>query len=415
MVKGLSLQKFKIGRQIQATTFVSPSTENSNWTAYKALEDKVGGAVAVDVHTGEILAMVSRPSFDPTQFSRGITSEYWKALVEDEKNPLRDKTIQEHYSPGSTFKTITAIAALEEGIVDENMSVNCTGSFVLGRRKFHCWKQHGHGKVNLIRSIRESCDVYYYKIATMLDIDVLAKYARALGLGMKSGIKLSRETSGLIPTKEWKRKRSGEEWVKGETLSCAIGQSFVLTTPLQLAMSYSAIANGGNLYRPRIIKEIFLNSGKILTKERPQLIDRINLKPEVLSLIKRGLWEAVNSRKGTAWWHRGRGIDMAGKTGTSQVMSFSADQLFSKCEERPYKQRHHGIFAAFAPSASPKIAIGVVVEHGCHGSSAAAPVARAIAEAYMKKYLPKEYDFYLARDKKLYREYAKKIQVSNND
>ena len=379
-------------------------------TAYKALEDKVGSAVVVDVHTGEILAMVSRPSFNPTQFSRGLTTEYWGSLVNDEKNPLRDRTIQEHYSPGSTFKTITAITALEEGIIDTNTTVNCKGYFQLGRRKFHCWKQFGHGKVNLIKSLRESCDVYYYKIATMLDIDVLAKYARSLGFGMKSGINLSRETSGLIPTKEWKKTRNGEEWVKGETLSCVIGQSFVLVTPLQLAMGYAAIANGGKLYKPKIIKEVFLNSGEILNKSETELVNEANLKKETLALIKKGLWESVNTRKGTAWWQRGQGIDMAGKTGTSQVISLSADKLFTKCEEKKYKHRHHGVFSAFAPAEDPKIAIGVVVEHGCHGGSAAAPVARDIAQVYMKKYYPEDYETYLARDRRLYRKYLQQAK-----
>ena len=177
-------------------------------SAYNALEGKVGSAVAVDIWSGEVLAMVSRPSFEPSHFSRGLTAEYWSSLVQDERNPLRDRTLQEHYSPGSAFKTITAIAALEERIVDENTEVKCTGSFRLGRRKFHCWKQYGHGKVNLIKSLRESCDVYYYKIGTMLDIDTLARYAKALGLGAKTGIDLPRETTGLIPTKAWKKNKT---------------------------------------------------------------------------------------------------------------------------------------------------------------------------------------------------------------
>ena len=384
-------------------------------TAYKALQDKVGGVVAVEVDTGEILAMVSRPSFNPTQFSKGLTLEYWKSLVDDERNPLRDRTIQEHYSPGSTFKTITAIAALEEGIIDANTVVNCKGFFRLGRRRFHCWRQFGHGNVNLVKSLRESCDVYYYKIATMFDIDVLARYAKKLGFGMISGISLSRETSGLIPTKEWKKKRNGEEWVKGETLSCAIGQSFVLVTPLQLAMGYAAIANGGTLYKPKIIKEVFLNSGKILNKEEVEVVNKINFSERTLKLIKKGLWESVNTSKGTAWWQRGQGIDMAGKTGTSQVISLSADKLFAKCEDRKYRHRHHGVFASFVPANDPKVAIGVIIEHGCHGSSAAAPVARDIAQVYMKKYYPEEYKTYLARDRRNYRKSLREVKVSERE
>lgn len=359
-------------------------------TGYKALEGKVGSAVAIDVNTGEILAMVSRPSFDPSQFSRGLTPEYWASLVNDDKNPLRDRTIQEHYSPGSTFKTFTAIAALEEGIVDENTEVVCNGTFRLGRRIFHCWKKHGHGKVNLSKSISQSCDVYYYKIGTQMDIDTLAKYAHSLGLGKKTGIALPRETMGLIPTKDWKKKRNGQDWHRGETLSCVIGQSFVLTTPIQLAQAYATIANGGKLLTPYLIKEVFTSSGEVLKRGETVEEDHIQFSKRTMDLVKKGLVEVVNSPTGTAWWQRGRGIKMAGKTGTSQVMSFSADKIFQKCEEKEYKHRHHAIFAGYAPYDNPKIAVGVVVEHGCHGSSAAGPVARDIITTYMQKYYPEE-------------------------
>lgn len=358
--------------------------------AYKALDGKVGSAVAIDITTGEVMTMVSHPSFDPGQFSRGISTAYWSDLTGDERNPLRDRTIQEHYAPGSTFKAITAIAALEEGIVDAKTEVHCPGWFQLGRRRFHCWKQYGHGKVNLIKSLRESCDVYYYKIGTTLDIDVLAKYARALGYGNRSGIALPRETPGLIPTKEWKKSRGGAEWQRGETLSCVIGQSFVLSTPLQLAMSYAAIANGGKVLQPTLVKEVFSNAGKVLREPKPKVISEITLKPETLELVREGLKQVVNDPKGTAWWQRGQGLAMAGKTGTSQVISLSADKLFMKCEEKEYRFRHHGVFAAYAPYDNPRIAVSVIIEHGCSGSGAAAPVAKEIVTAYMKKYEPEK-------------------------
>ena len=380
--------------------------------AHKALEKHAGSVVAVDIHTGEVLAMISRPSFNPTQ--REMTTDYWNSLINNDKRPFRNRVIQEHYPPGSTFKVITAIAALEEGIINTKTTVNCEGAFRSGRRKFHCWKKSGHGKVNLTKSLRESCDVYYYKIATMLDIDILAKYARLFGFGAISGIDLAGETPGLIPTREWKRQRNGEPWIKGETLSCAIGQSFVLATPLQLAMSYAAIANNGKLYRPKIVKEIFLNSGETLQKERPTLIREIEIKPNTFEAVRKALWEAVNSPEGTAWWQRGRGIDMAGKTGTSQVISLLPNQLFSKCEDRQYKYRHHGLFAAFVPYEEPKIAISAVVEHGCHGSSAAAPIVRDIAQTYMKKYFPKKYKSYLTRDKKIHSQSLNKLKTHTN-
>jgi len=380
--------------------------------AYKSLEGKVGSAVAVDVETGEILAMVSRPSFDPTKFSQGLTAKYWSSLINNDKNPLRDRTIQEHYAPGSTFKTITAIAALEEKIVEAKQEVMCGPTFRLGRRTYHDWKKSGHGKTDVYKSLRRSVDVYFYKIATMLDIDILGKYARKFGLGSKTGISLPRETSGLIPSKEWKKKLRGEEWQLGETLSCVIGQSYILVTPLQLAMAYASIANGGKLYHPILIKEIFSNNGDILKKVEPKLVAEANVSEKTLEEVKKGLYQVVNHRRGTAWWYRGRGIRMAGKTGTAQVRSMTSKELFSRCEEMPYKSRHHGIFAAFAPFDKPKIAVGVVVEHGCHGSSAAAPVARNIVTAYMKKYQPEQHKKYAEEDKIAYRKLIKKEQAA---
>jgi penicillin-binding protein 2 len=385
-------------------------------SAYNALEGKVGSAVAVDIRTGEVLAMVSRPSFDPSQFSRGISSNYWSSLVKNERNPLRHRAIQEHYAPGSTFKTITAIAALEEGLVDESTKVICKGSFRLGRSVFHCWKKYGHGNVDIYKAIRESCDVYFYKIAIKLDIDILAKYASLFGLGKKLGINLPRETKGLIPTKEWKKKITGEEWQLGETLSCVIGQSFVLSTPLQLAMTYASIANGGRLFKPYLIKEIFSNDGKIIKKNKPKIIRDTKISSKTLNIIKKGLYQVVNKRKGTAWWHRGRGIQMSGKTGTSQVIRIGSDKIYSKCEDYEYKYRHHGIFVAYAPTINPKIAVSVVVEHGCHGSSAAAPVAKEVITTYLQKYYPeirkrnieKEKVALLKLKKKLEEEKAKK-------
>ena len=377
-------------------------------SAYKALEGKVGSAVAIDINTGEVLAMVSRPGFDPSQFSRSLSQSYWDGLIKNTHNPLRDRTIQEHYAPGSTFKVITAIAALEEGIVNEKTEVQCPGFFRFGRRKFHCWKRFGHGKVDLVKSLRESCDVYYYKIATQLDIDILAKYSRMFGLGNKMGIDLPRETTGLIPTREWKKKRDGKKWVKGETLSCVIGQSFILTTPLQLAILYATIANRKNLYKPYVVKEIFSNVGEIIEKKKPEIVSTIDISKKTLDLINKGLFEAVNHEKGTAWWWRGRGIRMAGKTGTSQVASFSAENIFSKCEEWDYKLRHHALFGAYAPAENPKIAVAVVVEHGCSGSLAASPVARDVITTYIKKYMPEEHSRMMALDKKMKKKIKRK-------
>lgn len=371
-------------------------------SAFKALEGKVGAAVAVDVNSGEILAMVSRPAFDPTKFSRGLTKEYWNSLVKDENNPLRDRTIQEHYPPGSTFKPFTAIAALEEKLVKADQELKCGPTFRLGRRVYHDWKRGGHGMTNVYKALRRSVDVYFYQIATMLDIDKLAEYANMFGLGQKTGIALSRETSGLIPTKEWKLKRSGEEWQLGETVSCVIGQSYILVTPLQMAMAYAAIANGGNLYRPHLIKEIFTNSGKIIDEIKPEVVNKAKVSKETLTAVRKGLYQVANSPRGTAFWYKGFGLQMAGKTGTAQVRSMSSKELFSKCEQMPYLDRNHGLFIGFAPFDHPQVAVAAVVEHGCHGSSAAAPVVRDILTTYMKKYQP---EIFARNEKKEKKEY----------
>ncbi len=406
LFSGIQNKRARPGNNIRLTV-----DRDMQLSAFKALENKVGSAVAVDVNTGEVLAMVSRPAFDPTKFSKGLTQEYWSSLVNDDRNPLRDRTIQEHYAPGSTFKTITAIAALEENIVKADQELKCGGTYRLGRRVYHDWKRGGHGLTDVYKALRRSVDVYFYQIATQMDIDTLAKYAKMFGLGEKTGISLSRETSGLIPTKEWKKKRFGEEWQLGENLSCAIGQSYVLATPLQLALSYATIANGGTLYKPYLIKEIFSNNGEIVEERKPQVVGKVDVSEETLNAVRRGLYEVVNNRRGTAYWYRGIGLEMAGKTGTAQVRSMSSKELFSRCEEMPYKDRHHGIFVGYAPYDNPKIAVAAVVEHGCHGSSAAAPVVRDVITTYMKKYMPEVHEVNSERQKRLYRAQLQKIRA----
>lgn len=370
-------------------------------SAYAALEGKVGAAVMVDVNTGEILSMVSRPAFDPSQFSRGLSTEYWGTLVNDENHPMWDRNIQEHYSPGSTFKVITAVAALEEGLIDENTDISCDGSLTLGRKVYNCWRKEGHGRVTLVRALRESCNIYFQKVAKRMDIDVMAKYANMLGLGRRTNVALPREVTGLIPTKEWKKKKTGIEWQLGETLSCAIGQSYVLATPLQLAMAYSVIANGGKLYRPHVVKEIFTNSGQIISQANPEMSTEVTISPKTLKIVRQGLFEVVNHGAGTAYLRRGKGIQMAGKTGTSQVIRMSQEKLFSNCESFEYKYRNHGIFVSYAPSFDPKVAVAVVVEHGCHGNTSAEPVAVAMMQTYMKKYQPEIYKKILEDEKHL--------------
>ncbi len=395
LFKGIENKTPKPGNNIKLTF-----DRDMQQVAYEALGDRSGSVVAIDVETGELLTMVSTPAFDPSQFSRGLTQTYWSSLINNEEDPLRDRSIQNHFSPGSTFKPFTAITALEEGIIDKNSKIRCHGAFKFGGRVYRSWKRYGTETVDVTDALKHSCNIFFYKVAAEMDIDVLAKYANMFGFGMKTGINLPREVSGLIPTKEWKLKRNGIPWQQGETLSCSIGQSYVLVSTLQLASAYAAIATRGKLHRPYLVKEILDNQGNILKQTQPELIRQINLKPETWDLIHSGLYKVANEPKGTAFWRRGTGNQMAAKTGTSQVIRAQSDEeLYMKCSERPYKNRHHGIFVGFAPFDNPKIAVAAFVEHGCGGSSAAAPVAEKVINTYMKKYLPESYEKNVEKEK----------------
>lgn len=379
--------------------------------AYDALKEKSGSLVAIDVNSGEVLTMISTPAFEPSEFSRGLTTEYWNSLINNDEKPLRDRSIQNHFPPGSTFKPFTAIAGLEEGLIDEKTKLRCHGSFKFGRRVYRSWKRYGSEKVDVSDALKHSCNIFFYKVAADLDIDSLAKYANMFGLGKRTGIALPREVSGLIPTKDWKKSTKGEEWQQGETLSCAIGQSYVLVSTLQLANAYAAIATKGKLYKPYIVKEVFDQQNNVIYSNQAELLNEIELQDKTWDLVRSGLYKVVNSPKGTAWWRRGKGNQMAGKTGTSQVVKAqSAEQLYAKCSEKEYKNRHHGVFVAFAPYENPKIAVAALVEHGCGGSSAAAPVVEKVVNTYMKKYLPEDQKRYEEMEKKQFKRFIQKRQ-----
>lgn len=360
--------------------------------AVRGFGDKMGGLIALDPRTGEVLAMVSRPSYDPAQFSRGIDQDLWQKLISDENHPLRDKTIQDHYSPGSTFKTITAIAALEEGIITKDTTFACSGSIMLGNRKVHCWKKGGHGTLNVVSALTHSCDVFFYRVAQKLkSVDDIAKYAFHLGMGQKTGIELAREVPGLIPTEAWKQKRFNMPWSPGESLYVAIGQSFVLTTTIQLANAYAALVNGGTLYKPHVVKAVQSEDGKVLKEFAPQILDKTKLSKETVDLVTQGLWGVVNLPGATAYAQHIPGMEFAGKTGTVQVVTQSADKIYQKCQNLRYNQRHHGVFVGYAPIKNPSIVVAIVAEHACSGSGGAAPVAREVIKTYLQKYYPDLY------------------------
>jgi penicillin-binding protein 2 len=359
--------------------------------AIKGFGDKIGSMVALDPRSGEILAMLSRPSFDPTEFSRGIPTAIWGKLLNDENHPLRDKAIQDHYSPGSTFKPFTAIAGLQEGLIDENTKLHCSGSIRFGNRVYHCWKKGGHGDINVVTAITQSCDVFFYRLAQKFkSVDDIAKWAMHFGLGKKTGISLAREVPGLMPTEEWKKERLHQEWNDGETLSVAIGQSYTLVTALQLANAYGTIGNGGTLYRPYLVKAVESYEGQVLEEFHPEILDKAPLNPKTVELVKEGLWGVVNTPHGTAYTERLPGMDMAGKTGTAQVINISGDKIYQNCFAMKFRDRHNGLFVGFAPVNDPKIVVAVIGEHVCHGT-ASAIVASTVIKTYLEKYEPALY------------------------
>jgi penicillin-binding protein 2 len=358
-------------------------------TAEQLLTEQTGAAVAVDPATGQILAMASSPSFDQNIFIAGMSHEEWNALISDPQRPLSNKAIQGEYPPASTYKIIVAAAGLEEGLVDAGTTYFCPGFLKFGNRSYRCWKKWGHGEVDVMKALVESCDVYFYQVGQALGVDRLAWYSRAFGLGEPTGIDLPHEAGGLIPTAQWKKNRTGEAWQKGETLSVAIGQGFNLTTPLQMAMLTAAVGNGGTRYRPRIVKTIRAADGRTVYEGTPDVVGHLPISDSTLKLVQEGLFRVVNNRRGTAWSSRLEGMAMSGKTGTAQVVGRRADDTTGESLGEPVI-KDHAWFVAYAPRENPRIAVAVIVEHGEHGSSAAAPVAAEIIRFYLSGGLPKE-------------------------
>jgi penicillin-binding protein 2 len=351
-------------------------------TAFEALKGKEGTLVALDVNTGDILAMVSTPAFDPNVFSRGIKSDEWQSLLKDKLRPLSNRAIQGQYPPGSTFKIITAIAGLEEGVLQPESRISDPGYYYFGNRQFRDWKKGGHGSVDLHRAIVESCDTYFYQAGQRIGVDRIAKWARAFGLGERSGAALDDEKGGIVPDSEWKRKRFRQPWYPGETLSVAIGQGYLTVTPLQLANMMAALANGGTLYRPRIVSKIESVDGTSVREFGPEKIRTIAIKQGTLERLHKALAHVVNGAGGTGGAARSSLVEIAGKTGTAQVIEMKGAYL--KSEQLSYFNRDHAWFVAYAPAQNPKIAVVSLVEHGGHGGDAAAPLAKKVIEKYIE-------------------------------
>ena len=346
--------------------------------------DRMGGetsaaAVVLDIHTGAILSLVSEPSFDPNAFNMGLSGAQWRAILHHPYAPLTNKAISGQYAPGSTFKMVVALAALENGIIGPEQTFFCRGFLSLGNARFHCWKKYGHGWMDMKNGIKNSCDVYFYEVARRVGIDRIAEMANRLGLGQKTGIDLPGEKRGLIPTRAWKQATIGVAWQKGETLISGIGQGFMLATPLQLAVMVARIANGGKAVTPHLVLAT-ASGGKLEPVEVPPP-PSLGISDASLRIVTGAMNAVTNEKRGTAYRARikDKGMEMAGKTGTSQVRRITKrerETRILKNKERPWKDRDHALFVGFAPVHKPRYAAAVVVEHGGGGSKVAAPIVR---------------------------------------
>lgn len=346
-----------------------PLTIDSRLQEYcvERLGDESGAIVVMNVETGEVLALVSVPAFDPNEFSKGIQTDYWKALNANKKAPLLNKAIAGQYPPGSTFKMITGLAGLKSGKYHAHSTVHCNGTFYLGNHPFSCWKTEGHGTVNMAQALEQSCDVFFYTVARDIGIDNLAAMSKEFGLGEKSGLGLRGEQPGIVPSPAWKMKARGTPWNPGETINSAIGQGDTLTTPVQLATMLARMVNGGKKIKPHL-----------LMSDETREEGFIDIPAEDLAIILDGMERVTNSPSGTAYGStiKEEAYKFGGKTGTSQVRKLLVHG--QNQNSLPWEFRHHAWFVGYAPVAKPTICCSVIIEHGGGGASAAAPVARDV-------------------------------------
>jgi penicillin-binding protein 2 len=356
------------------TVTLTLDAEIQRYTQARLGSEDSASAVVMDAQTGAIYALASNPSFDPNVFAKGIPSSLWRELMNDETKPLTNKVMNGEYPPGSTFKMCTAIAAIEEGVISADHRVFCPGHMNLGSFRFHCWKKGGHGTLDVVEAIAQSCDTFFYDVARKLGIDRMAKWARAFGIGMPTNLDIGGDFDGLMPDTAWKRAKRGEVWHPGESLVNAIGQGYVLATPLQLAVMQARLVNGGIAVEPYVIERVGAQASV-----RPSFA-KIGVRPETLALIRKGMDAVTNARSGTAWAARIKDPEraMGGKTGTAQVRRITAAERAAgvKNETLPWKHRHHALFTGYAPLSNPRYVCAVVVEHGVGGSKVAAPIAR---------------------------------------
>jgi penicillin-binding protein 2 len=375
-------RRLRILKKIQAQSgfnLVLTLDQEIQSAAEEAMAGKEGALVVLDPRDGAVLAMVSHPTFDPNIFARGIRPQEWQELVGNPLHPLTNRAIQGQYPPGSTFKVVLAAAALEKGIVTPSTGFFCRGGLRFGGRLFRCWKKGGHGTVDLHQALTESCDVYFYQVGQRLGVDTIADYARRLGLGRPTGIALAHEKGGVIPDTGWKRRVLDAPWYAGETLSVAIGQGYVSVTPLQMAILTAAIANGGTVYRPSLVKRVETVEGEIVKEYRPEVNLIAGIDKEILGRIRLAMQDVVNGPSGTGKKAGLPDIVVAGKTGTAQAVAGRKE----KEETLPRQYRDHAWFIAFAPFVAPEIAVACLIEHaGQGGGAVAAPVVQQVLEKY---------------------------------
>ena len=376
VIRELRRQEGQPGQDLHLTIDVGLQ----DFVTKRIAEERRASVVVMDAQNGDILSMASTPSFDPNAFNEGLTGNEWRRLITNPDTPLTNKAVTGQYAPGSTFKIVVALAAMEANISPSFRS-HCYGHIQLGNQKFHCWKKGGHGSVDLIESIKESCDIHFYELAKRVGVDRIAKMARRLGLGETLGLDIPGERAGLIPTKAWKRATIGVPWQMGESLIAGIGQGYVLSTPLQLAVMTARVVNGGYAVTPRIT---LAPPGVDPADEPPRTFDKIGLNEQARRLVIEAMDQVVNNPKGgTAFRARiqEKEFAMGGKTGTSQVRRISLaerDKGVLKNKDRPWRERDHALFVGFAPVDAPRYVVSVVVEHGGGGSKAAAPIARDV-------------------------------------
>ena len=399
MIGKPGLQRFEVnayGKRIKELKFVEGTAGKNYRTTLdidvqqftsELLKDKSGSICVMDIYTGDIIAMVSSPTFDANKFVHGIDTKDWQDLINDDKKPLINKSIAGLYPPGSTIKPLVALSALENDVISPNTTTECKGVIELYGHTYHCWKEKGHGFLRLREGIKQSCDIYFYEVARRLGVDRLAETANKFGLGNKVLDILDEERTGLVPSTKWKLKNIGRGWLLGETLLAGIGQGYFQVTPIQLCLMTAQLANGGYKIKPKIIyNEQALQSTTDASREQ---FGQLYRNQENVKFVLDAQFGATNEPMGTSY--RSRHVKpeyiFAGKTGTSQIRSITAEERELKIKQKdlPYKRRDHALFTAFAPYKNPRYAFSVVIEHGGAGSSAAAPLAKKVIKKVLDR------------------------------